>query len=165
MQTFFGLLSRLPFLAQIVPGFVIMLIIVSVIYMKFGSKVGNIVLIVLLIIIFLLLIVNLLVKLQRKKKESSFAKELQEDSQKQRVSKVEIQQKLTELSQRWSAAVAELKKAGMTLYSLPWYLLVGEPQSGKSTTLQHSEIEFPVGTEALSGAGGTRNCDWWFTNE
>lgn len=133
--------------------------------MKFGSKIGNIVLIVLLIIIFLLLIVNLLVKLQRKKKESSFAKELQEDSQKQRVSKVEIQQAIAEISQRWSAAVAELKKAGMTLYSLPWYLLVGEPQSGKSTTLQHSEIEFPVGTEALSGTGGTRNCDWWFTNE
>ena len=53
----------------------------------------------------------------------------------------------------------------MSIYSLPWYLLIGEPQSGKSTTLKNSGLEFPVGADALSGSGGTRNCDWWFSNE
>ena len=59
----------------------------------------------------------------------------------------------------------QLKQAGLDIYSLPWYLLIGEPQSGKSTTLKNSGLEFPVGADALSGAGGTRNCDWWFANE
>ena len=70
-----------------------------------------------------------------------------------------------EIRERWKAALVELKRAGLNIYSLPWYLLIGEPGSGKTTTLRQSGLEFPVGTEALSGTSGTRNCDWWFTNE
>ena len=40
----------------------------------------------------------------------------------------------------------------MSIYDLPWYLLIGEPQSGKSTTLKNSGLEFPVGADgALRG--------------
>ena len=45
----------------------------------------------------------------------------------------------------------------MSIYDLPWYLLIGEPQSGKSTTLKNSGLEFPIGSDSLSGAGGTHN--------
>ena len=72
---------------------------------------------------------------------------------------------LAELSEKWQLAVTQLREAGMSIYDLPWYLLIGEPQSGKSTTLKNSGLEFPVGADGLSGAGGTRNCDWWFSNE
>ncbi|MEQ8768296.1 MAG: type VI secretion protein IcmF/TssM N-terminal domain-containing protein [Planctomycetota bacterium] len=74
------------------------------------------------------------------------------------------QQQLAEIKKRWEQAVTELKRANLSLYQLPWFLLIGEPQSGKSTTLMNSGLEFPVGADKLSGAGGTRNCDWWFTN-
>ncbi|WP_233888771.1 type VI secretion system membrane subunit TssM [Paraburkholderia flagellata] len=55
------------------------------------------------------------------------------------------------------------------LYQLPWYMFIGAPGSGKTTALIHSGLSFPLaerfGTDGIKGVGGTRNCDWWFTEE
>nr|WP_310617393.1 type VI secretion system membrane subunit TssM [Pantoea cypripedii] len=55
------------------------------------------------------------------------------------------------------------------LYQLPWYMIIGAPGAGKTTALVNSGLQFPLadkfGKAALRGIGGTRNCDWWFTNE
>lgn len=65
----------------------------------------------------------------------------------------------------WHSWVAELEKNNIDRYELPFYLLVGEPQSGKSVLLQNSDLKFLFGQSRLSGIGGTRGCDWWFTEE
>lgn len=65
----------------------------------------------------------------------------------------------------WESFVVELDKQKIDRYELPFYLLVGEPQSGKSVLLQNSDLHFPFGQNKLSGIGGTRGCDWWFTEE
>ncbi|EXU74047.1 type VI secretion system membrane subunit TssM [Erwinia mallotivora] len=55
------------------------------------------------------------------------------------------------------------------LYQLPWYMIVGAPGAGKTTALINSGLEFPLsdslGKTALRGVGGTRHCDWWFTQQ
>ena len=55
------------------------------------------------------------------------------------------------------------------IYQLPWYMFIGAPGSGKTTALINSGLKFPLaeqfGQEAIRGVGGTRNCDWWFTDE
>ncbi|RYF40192.1 MAG: type VI secretion system membrane subunit TssM, partial [Comamonadaceae bacterium] len=55
------------------------------------------------------------------------------------------------------------------LYQLPWYVFIGAPGSGKTTALVNAGLNFPLadrfGKVALRGVGGTRNCDWWFTDE
>jgi type VI secretion system protein ImpL len=55
------------------------------------------------------------------------------------------------------------------LYDLPWYVFIGAPGSGKTTALVNSGLRFPlasrIGQEAVHGVGGTRDCDWWFTDE
>jgi type VI secretion system protein ImpL len=55
------------------------------------------------------------------------------------------------------------------LYELPWYVFIGAPGSGKTTALVNSGLQFPLaekfGSAAVRGIGGTRNCDWWFTDE
>jgi type VI secretion system protein ImpL len=55
------------------------------------------------------------------------------------------------------------------LYELPWYMLIGPPGSGKTTALRNSGLNFPVserfGRDPVRGVGGTRNCDWWLTEE
>ncbi|GJD47750.1 hypothetical protein OPKNFCMD_0460 [Methylobacterium crusticola] len=55
------------------------------------------------------------------------------------------------------------------LYELPWYVIIGPPGSGKTTALVNSGLKFPLaqGTtpEAVAGSGGTRYCDWWFTED
>ena len=61
------------------------------------------------------------------------------------------------------------KLGGRYLYELPWYLIIGAPGSGKTTALQHCGLRFPladkVGDHAVRGVGGTRHCDWWFTDQ
>ena len=80
------------------------------------------------------------------------------------------------IGERFSQAMATLRKLKFkggrgrkALYELPWYIIIGPPGSGKTTALVNSSLEFPLaekfGKEALHGVGGTRNCDWWFTNE
>lgn len=78
------------------------------------------------------------------------------------------------LKQRFEDAIATLRtssksKSNVSLYELPWFVIIGPPGSGKTTALVNSGLEFPLeqrfGKEALRGVGGTRNCDWWFTNE
>jgi type VI secretion system protein ImpL len=67
------------------------------------------------------------------------------------------------LLQGWSA-----RFGGRYLYELPWYLFIGAPGAGKTTALHNCGLNFPlaqaVGGEALRGVGGTRHCDWWFTD-
>jgi type VI secretion system protein ImpL len=77
-----------------------------------------------------------------------------------------------QLGKRFEEATEALKKSkkgGRNLYELPWYIIVGPPGSGKTTVLVNSGLNFPLaqsfGKEALRGVGGTRNCDWWFTDE
>jgi len=86
------------------------------------------------------------------------------------------QEELQALSDRFRDAMQVLRKARfrshrgqLSLYQLPWYVIIGPPGSGKTTALVNSGLEFPLarshGKEALGGVGGTRNCDWWFTND
>jgi len=81
------------------------------------------------------------------------------------------------LRQRFEAAAAVLKKArfkgpdGERRYvsELPWYVFIGAPGSGKTTALLNAGLNFPFKSpgsdSSLAGVGGTRNCDWWFTEE
>jgi type VI secretion system protein ImpL len=58
---------------------------------------------------------------------------------------------------------------GRYLYQLPWYVFIGPPGSGKTTALLNAGLRFPLadklGEQKLAGIGGTRNCDWWFTDQ
>jgi type VI secretion system protein ImpL len=77
------------------------------------------------------------------------------------------------LNERMKDALATLKNAAGGragyLYDLPWYLLIGPPGSGKTTALVNSGLKFPLSRgatpAAVAGGGGTRYCDWWFTEE
>ncbi|MHC6223455.1 type VI secretion system membrane subunit TssM [Pseudomonas sp. X10] len=84
-------------------------------------------------------------------------------------------EELATLRQRMGEALALLKKARLggderrNLYELPWYVIIGPPGSGKTTALVNSGLHFPLaaqlGAGAVRGVGGTRNCDWWFTDQ
>lgn len=77
------------------------------------------------------------------------------------------------VADRLKDAMATLKKSKLggakKLSTLPWYMFIGPPGSGKTTALVNSGLRFPLadkeGPTALRGVGGTRNCEWWFTDE
>ena len=84
---------------------------------------------------------------------------------------------LTVLRKRFEEALAVLRKARFRgpdgerrmVSELPWYMFIGAPGSGKTTALLNAGLRFPLGDPAagnvVQGVGGTRNCDWWFTDE
>ena len=67
------------------------------------------------------------------------------------------------------ARLREVKGHRGYLYEQPWYAIVGPPGSGKTTALMNAGLKFPlsneIGTGAVAGVGGTRLCDWWFTDQ
>ncbi|MBI5069885.1 MAG: type VI secretion system membrane subunit TssM [Deltaproteobacteria bacterium] len=70
-------------------------------------------------------------------------------------------------------AIAALKGSKLSrggkdaLGILPWYMIIGPPGAGKSTALRASGLKFPYLTKrgGVRGVGGTRNCEWWLTND
>ncbi len=85
-------------------------------------------------------------------------------------------EKIDHLSKDFDTALSLLKQSrakssrgNQFLYELPWYMIIGPPGSGKSTVLSNSGLNFPLldkfGKDKVRGVGGTRNCDWWFTDE
>ncbi|TXH46948.1 MAG: type VI secretion system membrane subunit TssM [Burkholderiaceae bacterium] len=87
------------------------------------------------------------------------------------------QQEARLLAERFQQALLTLKSTKLggqggqrMLYQLPWYMFIGAPGSGKTTALVNSGLRFPLATTkdqagGVGGVGGTRNCDWWFTDD
>jgi type VI secretion system protein ImpL len=74
------------------------------------------------------------------------------------------------MRQKLIGAMTLLKKASGSrgyLYEQPWYAIVGPPGTGKTTALLNAGLTFPLAAEMgqkVAGFGGTRMCDWWFTD-
>lgn len=102
------------------------------------------------------------------------------------VSSTKLPAEAAQLQQRFASALQQLRtmrfgprgghwssmswKFGRSyLYQLPWYMIIGAPGAGKTTALLNSGLSFPLagrlGRGAVRGVGGTRNCDWWFTDQ
>lgn len=47
-------------------------------------------------------------------------------------------------------------------YKLPWFLLLGAEDSGKSTLIQNASLPLPLGNPLQQKPGENRGCDWWF---
>ncbi len=122
---------------------------------------------------------NLRIQMQANKQNSSLVADIAQNQKEEPVANASSSQateEVQQLNQRFTEALGTLKKVkfggqggSKALYELPWYIIVGPPGSGKTTALVNSGLDFPLadkfGKGALQGVGGTRNCDWWFTNE
>ncbi|MBN1208011.1 MAG: type VI secretion system membrane subunit TssM [Myxococcaceae bacterium] len=88
----------------------------------------------------------------------------------------DLQEEVQAMQAEFAKAIASLKSSKLArgrggkeaLSVLPWYMIIGPPGSGKSTALRNSGIKFPYLSArggGVKGVGGTRNCEWWLTNE
>ena len=72
---------------------------------------------------------------------------------------------LDRLRENFSRGIDKFHAVGKDLYSLPWYIVCGEPGSGKTEAVRRCKVGFPPGLQdEMQGAGGTINMHWWFTN-
>lgn len=134
-------------------------------------------LVVIMVILVLWGLNNLRIQLKANKSNKDLVEGLEESqaSLDQSAETGKAAEEIQQLNERFVQALATLKNLKFSgsgrkkaLYELPWYIIVGPPGSGKTTALVNSGLEFPLaeqfGKGALQGVGGTRNCDWWFTN-
>lgn len=79
-----------------------------------------------------------------------------------------------QLRQRFADALVALRRMRLGsrggrsyLYQLPWYAIIGAPGTGKTTALLNAGLRFPLSQNQtkgpVGGFGGTRHCDWWFS--
>jgi type VI secretion system protein ImpL len=83
-----------------------------------------------------------------------------------------VKGEVAEVGVKLKEALGTLRKSKLgrkSLYELPWYIMIGPPGAGKTTAIVNSGLQFPLvgegGAASVRGVGGTRNCDWWFTND
>lgn len=77
---------------------------------------------------------------------------------------------LAEINTRFQKIIRSMKgsKPGSRkfLREMPWYVIIGPPGTGKTTALKQSGLHFPIElSDDIKGVGGTRNCDWFFTDD
>jgi type VI secretion system protein ImpL len=108
-------------------------------------------------------------KMWVQRREQMFVHQIiaQDESMRQRMPPKD-QSSAKELQARWKEAIdalrhSHLRKHGNPLYVLPWYMVIGESGSGKTTAIQSARLSSPFAEMSrTSGISGTRNCDWWF---
>jgi type VI secretion system protein ImpL len=88
-----------------------------------------------------------------------------------------VAKELESIQARFKQAAEDLQDARFpnpdgrprAIEEMPWYVMIGAPGSGKTTALINSGLRFPLYTAetgaSVPGVGGTRNCDWWFSDE
>ncbi len=135
---------------------------------KFGLTSVELRLTLIAIIILLPLLFYLYCWLRDKKRGNALEKDLQTASSDNAY--------IGTLRTKMQEAIAALKasqlgigyRGNTALYALPWYLIIGPSAAGKTTLLRNSGLNFPLASQAdihVTGFGGTRNCDWWFSDE
>jgi type VI secretion system protein ImpL len=117
-------------------------------------------------------LIYLIVSFFRKRRaEKALINELTDDGEidPQAVARDDVAQLRSNLKDALLKMRSISKKRFNFVYDFPWYMIIGSPGSGKTTALLNSGLKFPLGDdidgEAVKGVGGTRNCDWWFTDD
>jgi type VI secretion system protein ImpL len=76
---------------------------------------------------------------------------------------------LAAINTKFADILGQMKKSKLGskkfLREMPWYMIIGPPGTGKTTALKQSGLHFPIDlSDDIKGVGGTRNCDWFFTD-
>lgn len=70
-----------------------------------------------------------------------------------------------ELAGVFETALKEIKSRGLHIQTDPWLFFLGESQAGKTFTIKKASLNEEIGPVGIEGAGGTRDCRFWFTSK
>jgi len=134
-------------------------------------------LIAILIITLLWGLNNFRVQNKQKKKDAQMMGDIAQTDSQASPADTRSSEEASTIQKHFQEALAVLKASKkqsgqgdtQAIHELPWYIIIGPPGSGKTTALINSGLRFPLaekmGHRPLKGVGGTRNCDWWFSDE
>lgn len=159
-------IMSLPGRAKVGAGLAGAVVLIGAVAM-FSPKLAPILLLGLAVVVLALGLYKAVLKWADKRKAKPFERKLAENAgaAPMGVGDAARRARLDDMRRKFEEGVATFREHGKDLYSLPWYLLVGEPGSGKTEAIRHCNVGFPPGLQdQLQGAGGTLNMNWWFTN-
>jgi type VI secretion system protein ImpL len=127
--------------------------------------------IVIAVMVLIWLGVNFLLDRRRKKNDAALVEGIAAGPKEDPTAAASAEE-VAAMRDKLTTALNLLKKASGTrgyLYEQPWYAIIGPPGAGKTTALLNAGLKFPLAAEmgqsAVAGVGGTRMCDWWFTED
>ena len=178
-------MNALPMLLKIIKnprtlmgvGFLLLIAVVYFMGPRFGLKGTNrLITVLVLLVLWIILQVVLAVRAKQKQKEaedleasliieadesvtqaSAAQKQAKEEARRELLSAVDLLK---------NSQLADGRGGKAALYALPWYLVLGQAESGKSSMIRNSGLQTPdQGPGELKGIGSSPNCEWWFTNQ
>jgi type VI secretion system protein ImpL len=108
---------------------------------------------------------------QRSRERNGVQQEMERDEARRKKLAEEERSRFKDLQDCWSTAVetlkrSHLKKQGDPLQALPWYLVMGESGSGKTTAIGSARLSSPLArSQEDFGEAGTCNCQWSFLDQ
>lgn len=104
--------------------------------------------------------------LRRRREEAYFRRVLEKEHDGLR--QFRESSRLAGLHERWQRGIALLRKSplgrrGNALYALPWYVVIGETGSGKTTAISQARLAAEqTPAENPYPSVSTHSCEWWF---
>ncbi|MCU0237842.1 MAG: phage portal protein, partial [Pyrinomonadaceae bacterium] len=138
---------------------------------KFGAGNTEKIVIIALVLITLpfVLLISFFVSRRRKKAEAQEQLQVNEEVSEAQPNKLSTPLGNDDLTKSAEEAVQFLKNSNLDIYSLPWYLVIGSPKSGKTSLLLGSGLNFQnLPSQRQSEQKlirPTRNIDWRITSD
>ncbi len=121
---------------------------------------------ILLFFLILFLLIRFLRKRSERKEGDKLNKEVIDSVKDARGASVEQAEYEIQFENRLKEHIALLKQKDIDFYTIPWYVIIGEPASGKTTMMKSSALSFDEkNLEGVKGTGGTLFVDWFLTME
>ena len=131
----------------------------------FGVRIAIIVALGILILALLFGFYLLLVLWVRRRRAAELRGEIAANAANRGITDAAARGRLEDLRRNFAKGIEKFEAAGKDFYGLPWYVIAGEPGSGKTEAIRRSQAGFPPGLQdEFQGVGGTINMNWWFTN-
>jgi type VI protein secretion system component VasK len=124
-----------------------------------NSPYGFIIIILAVLLLVLLIVFPLLMKLRRKRLKTKETKDIMKDlftwrhlsqlvkgGDEHNKAKQELSDKIERINELLRQGFLHATGSAQSLYSVPWYMVLGEPLSGKSSLLAASELELVPST-------------------
>ncbi len=134
-------------------------------YYLFGLQTALLVAIGIVLLVLILALYLLIVFWVRRHRAAKMRGEIAGTGANSGITDAAARGRLEDLRRNFAKGIEKFEAAGKDFYGLPWYVIVGEPGSGKTEAIRHSQAGFPPGMQdEFQGVGGTINMNWWFTN-
>ncbi len=99
----------------------------------------------------------------KKKRSKRMAADLAADAEGGRVS-MDVGAAIKANNEKFFTAIRDMKKGGINIYDLPWYVVIGDSGCGKTRLIEKGGLQFSMGRPEGYQLG-TLNYNWWFSED